>query len=147
MAGIIRRFLVNPTYAVWPTSLVTIALNKALHQGNDTSPVLGPFGKMFTMSRMKCFLVAFGAMFVYFWVRLGSVKFAAWMDTDMIVPQLLVHGALYLQLDVVDRTKQPSLQQRSWIRQRFGIQPYPHLRLEHHHLGKLLPPIRSLVSC
>jgi hypothetical protein len=68
MAGIIRRFLVNPTYAVWPTSLVTIALNKALHQGNDTTPVLGPFGKMFTMSRMKCFLLAFGAMFVYFWV-------------------------------------------------------------------------------
>jgi hypothetical protein len=69
MAGIIRRFLVNPTYAVWPTSLVTIALNKALHVGNDSSPVLGPFGKVFTASRMKRFLVAFGAMFVYFWVR------------------------------------------------------------------------------
>jgi len=68
MAGIIRRFLVNPTYAVWPTSLVTIALNKALHVGNDKTPILGPFGKIFRASRMKCFLVAFTAMFIYFWV-------------------------------------------------------------------------------
>lgn len=80
MAGIIRRFLVNPTYAVWPTSLVTIALNKALHQGNDTTPVLGPFGKMFTMSRMRCFLLAFGAMFVYFWV---SDSGAGYRDTEL----------------------------------------------------------------
>jgi hypothetical protein len=68
MAGIIRRFLVNPTYAVWPTSLVTIALNKALHEGNDRSPILGPLGKVFTASRMKCFVIAFTAMFFYFWV-------------------------------------------------------------------------------
>lgn len=68
MAGIIRRFLVNPTYAVWPTSLVTIALNKALHEGNDKFPVKGPFGMTFRASRMRCFVLAFAAMFLYFWL-------------------------------------------------------------------------------
>lgn len=68
MAGVIRRFLVNPAYAVWPTSLVTIALNKALHRDNDKTAVLGPFGRYFRASRMKCFSMAFAAMFAYFWV-------------------------------------------------------------------------------
>lgn len=67
MAGITRRFLVNPIHAVWPTSLVTIALNSALHNGNDSFPVKGPFGLTFRATRMKCFVLAFTAMFFYFW--------------------------------------------------------------------------------
>ncbi|KAK8430914.1 OPT oligopeptide transporter protein-domain-containing protein [Phyllosticta citricarpa] len=33
IAGFLRRFLVYPTYCVWPTSLVAIALNESFHSG------------------------------------------------------------------------------------------------------------------
>ncbi|PNP47306.1 hypothetical protein TGAMA5MH_01122 [Trichoderma gamsii] len=66
LAGICRRFLVYPSYCVWPQALVTIALNSAFHsEGN--APALGPFGKIWTMSRFKFFFYAFTLMFVYFW--------------------------------------------------------------------------------
>ncbi|RDW75850.1 putative opt oligopeptide transporter [Coleophoma crateriformis] len=66
LAGICRRFLVYPSYCVWPASLVTIALNSAFHTEHNI-PVAGPFKKIFTMSRLKFFVVAFAAMFFYFW--------------------------------------------------------------------------------
>ncbi|TAQ89934.1 hypothetical protein B7494_g1691 [Chlorociboria aeruginascens] len=66
IAGLCRRFLVYPTYCVWPASLVTIALNDTFH--TDKNPaVLGPFKKVFSTSRFRFFLYAFVAMFVYFW--------------------------------------------------------------------------------
>lgn len=66
LAGLTRRFIVYPSYCVWPASLVTIALNSALHDENNAS-VLGPFKKMFSMSRYRFFLWTFAAMFIYFW--------------------------------------------------------------------------------
>lgn len=66
MAGLTRRFLVYPSYCVWPASLVTIALNAAFHT-EDNVPVEGPFKKIFTMSRLRFFMLTFTAMFVYFW--------------------------------------------------------------------------------
>ncbi|KAI0008767.1 OPT-domain-containing protein [Xylariaceae sp. FL0662B] len=66
MAGIVRRFLVYPSYCVWPASLVTIALNAAFHNDRNV-PVESPFGKIFTISRVKFFGLTFLAMFVYFW--------------------------------------------------------------------------------
>jgi OPT family oligopeptide transporter len=62
LAGVTRRFLVYPSHCVWPTSLVTIALNKAFHSESNVS-VLGPFGKTYNWSRMKTFVVCFIAMF------------------------------------------------------------------------------------
>ncbi|KAI0596921.1 OPT oligopeptide transporter protein-domain-containing protein [Biscogniauxia sp. FL1348] len=68
MAGMIRRFLVYPSHCVWPASLVTIALNSAFHnEKNNHAPVVGPFRKVFTLSRIKFFGWTFAAMFVYFW--------------------------------------------------------------------------------
>jgi len=66
LAGLTRRFLVYPSFCVWPASLVTIALNSALHDEKNIS-VPGPFKRIFRMSRYKFFLLAFSAMFVYFW--------------------------------------------------------------------------------
>jgi len=66
LAGLARRFLVYPSYCVWPASLVTIALNAAFHT-EENVPVEGPFRKIFAASRLKFFLLAFGAMFLYFW--------------------------------------------------------------------------------
>ncbi|KAK3689067.1 OPT oligopeptide transporter protein-domain-containing protein [Podospora appendiculata] len=67
MAGLTRRFLVYPAYCVWPASLVTIALNTAFHE-EDNQVVEGPFRRMYRVTRYKFFLLAFGAMFVWFWL-------------------------------------------------------------------------------
>ena len=55
--------MVYPAAAVWPSSLSTIALNKAFHT-DENEAVKGPFGRIYTMSRQKFFLCAFGAMFM-----------------------------------------------------------------------------------
>ncbi|KAH6659271.1 OPT oligopeptide transporter [Truncatella angustata] len=66
LAGLTRKFLVYPAYCMWPASLVTIALNSALHKEHNI-PVLGPFKKMYSSSRYRFFFYAFTAMFIYFW--------------------------------------------------------------------------------
>jgi OPT family small oligopeptide transporter len=66
LAGLTRKFLVYPSYCVWPRSLVTIALNAALHDEENTT-VMGPWKKMWSMTRYKFFTLTFAAMFVYFW--------------------------------------------------------------------------------
>lgn len=67
LAGLTRRFLVYPSFCIWPRALVTIALNQALHnEGNHA--VAGPVGnRIWNISRYRFFLAAFAAMFVYFW--------------------------------------------------------------------------------
>lgn len=81
LAGLTRRFIVYPAYCVWPASLVTIALNAALHR--DTNPAVpGPFKRVYAMSRYKFFLWAFGAMFIYFWLPnylFQAMSFFSWM--------------------------------------------------------------------
>lgn len=87
MAGLTRRFLVYPASCVWPASLVTIALNQAFHTEGNT-PVAGPFGKLYHMSRYKFFLIAFGGMFVYFWfpnwifTALSAFSWISWIAPD-----------------------------------------------------------------
>lgn len=81
MAGLTRRFLVYPSYCVWPASLVTIALNQSFHSEKN-APVEGPFRKVFRASRYKFFLLAFGAMFVYFWFPnfiFTALSFFSWI--------------------------------------------------------------------
>ena len=81
LAGIARRFLVYPSYCVWPASLVTIALNSSLHdEGNVAVP--GPFKKIWTISRYRFFFLAFALMFVYFWIPnylFSALSVFAWM--------------------------------------------------------------------
>ncbi|EHK46924.1 uncharacterized protein TrAtP1_010472 [Trichoderma atroviride] len=100
MAGICRRFLVYPSYCVWPASLVTIALNKAFH--NETNaPVEGPFGKKWKVSRIKFFYIMFGAMFVWFWfpnyifTALSRFNWMSWIaphNRDLNVITGINHG-------------------------------------------------------
>jgi OPT family oligopeptide transporter len=66
LAGLCRRFLVYPSFCVWPASLVVIALNNAFHSGENPH-VPGPFKSIWRWSRLKFFTVMFSAMFVYFW--------------------------------------------------------------------------------
>ncbi|RCI14521.1 hypothetical protein L249_6668 [Ophiocordyceps polyrhachis-furcata BCC 54312] len=67
-AGLTRRFLVYPPSMIWPGTLATIALTRALRR--DSGPPSkgdSPWGIM-TMSRYRFFIVSFAAMFVWFWI-------------------------------------------------------------------------------
>lgn len=81
LAGLTRRFLVYPSYCVWPSSLVTIALNTAFHsEGNPE--VVGPFGRIWKWSRLKFFGITFTAMFCYFWLPnylFAGLSWFSWM--------------------------------------------------------------------
>lgn len=63
LAGLCRRFIVYPSFCVWPSSLTALAINKAFHQ-DDEAAVKGPFNRVYNWSRMKLFLFAFISMFV-----------------------------------------------------------------------------------
>lgn len=81
LAGLTRRFVVYPAYCLWPASLVTVALNAALHDENNLS-VAGPFKRVYEMSRYKFFLWSFGAMFIYFWFPnyiFTALTYFSWM--------------------------------------------------------------------
>ncbi|KAK3308463.1 OPT oligopeptide transporter protein-domain-containing protein [Chaetomium strumarium] len=84
LAGICRRFLVYPAYCVWPSSLVTIALNSAFHDtSTEAATVVGPFKSIWKMSRIKYFGWAFGLMFVYFWFPnyiFAALSLFGWMN-------------------------------------------------------------------
>ena len=90
-AGICRKFLVYPSYCVWPHSLSTIALLNAFHEkAGEDRPVIGPFRRVVTMSRHKFFMIAFGAMFIYFWFpdalfqALGIFNWMSWIDPNNV---------------------------------------------------------------
>ncbi|KAI6779433.1 uncharacterized protein J7T54_005247 [Emericellopsis cladophorae] len=81
LAGLCRRFLVYPSFCVWPSSLVTIALNTAFH-GEGNPGALGPFGRIWRASRIKFFAIAFALMFAYFWlpnVLFSALSIFSWM--------------------------------------------------------------------
>lgn len=81
LAGITRRFLVYPSYCVWPEALVTIALNASFH--DDTNPrVAGPFKSLWKMTRLRFFYIAGGIMFIYFWIPntlFAALSYFSWM--------------------------------------------------------------------
>lgn len=89
IAGLCRRFLVYPSYCVWPSSLVTIALNSAFHGGKNT-PVQSPFRSIWSISRLKWFSLVFGCMFVYFWfpqhifTALGYFSWISWISPNNV---------------------------------------------------------------
>ncbi|WVR08745.1 OPT family small oligopeptide transporter [Kwoniella sp. DSM 27419] len=89
LAGLARRFLIYPSFCVWPASLVTIALNRAFHAEDDPA-VPGPFKRLYTWSRMKFFMVMFIAMFVWFWfpgfifTALSSFNWISWIAPDNV---------------------------------------------------------------
>ncbi|KAJ3495330.1 hypothetical protein NLG97_g3470 [Lecanicillium saksenae] len=81
LAGLTRRFLVYPSFCVWPEALVTIALNASFH--NDSNPrVEGPLKTFWRMSRLKFFCIAASLMFLYFWIPntlFAALSYFTWM--------------------------------------------------------------------
>ena len=92
MAGLLRRFLVWPSAAIWPESLPTIALIKAFHTQTD-EPVLGPFKRMYTWSREKIFLIGTLCMTLYF-ILPGYVTFFTRITLKLTDPCRYVFSAM-----------------------------------------------------
>ncbi|KAK9475197.1 OPT oligopeptide transporter protein-domain-containing protein [Dipodascopsis tothii] len=61
-AGVLRRWVIYPTKAIWPTVLPTIALSRALLRPEKQESVHG-----WTISRYWFFLIATTGSFVWFW--------------------------------------------------------------------------------
>ncbi|KAM9898297.1 hypothetical protein OXX69_009937 [Metschnikowia pulcherrima] len=62
-AGLLRRIVIYPVRAVWPTILPTLALNRALLKPEKRERING-----WTISKYKFFFIVFACSFVYMWV-------------------------------------------------------------------------------
>ncbi|PFH55729.1 hypothetical protein XA68_17705 [Ophiocordyceps unilateralis] len=100
IAGVCRRFLVYPSYCVWPASLVTIALNSAFHT-DVNPPVQGPLRRIWRISRIRFFYLMFACMFLWFWlpgyiwVGLSKFNWLGWIapaNRDLNVVTGINHG-------------------------------------------------------
>ena len=60
----LRRFVIFPVNAIWPKVLPALALNRALLVPEKKGEIISGW----RLTRYKFFLLAFGAMFVYFWI-------------------------------------------------------------------------------
>ncbi|KAH9811700.1 Oligopeptide transporter [Teratosphaeria destructans] len=77
-AGLIRRFVVYPQEAIWPSILPTVALNRALLVPDSKERVHG-----WSISRYTLFWIVFWGMFVYFWLPdylMPALTYFAWMS-------------------------------------------------------------------
>lgn len=89
VAGLTRRFLVYPSYTVWPSSLVTMGVSSAFHT-DDNAAVAGPFKRIYTMTRYKLFMVIFAASFFYFFLpgflfrNLSQFSWMTWIAPDNV---------------------------------------------------------------
>ncbi|KAK9452111.1 OPT oligopeptide transporter protein-domain-containing protein [Limtongia smithiae] len=63
LSGILRRWVVYPSKAVWPTILPTLQLNRTLLVSEKKMNISG-----WTISKYKLFNILFGASFVYFFI-------------------------------------------------------------------------------
>ncbi|KAK3346063.1 oligopeptide transporter protein [Lasiosphaeria hispida] len=76
-SGLLRRFVIYPVEALWPSILPTLALNRALLVPEKKETVHG-----WTISRYRFFFIVFCCMFVYFWLPgfiFPALSLFAWM--------------------------------------------------------------------
>ncbi|KAB8231711.1 OPT oligopeptide transporter protein-domain-containing protein [Aspergillus alliaceus] len=91
LAGLARRWIVYPAALIWPTSLSSTVLFRALHEREDHSPVNG-----WTITRYSFFasFTIFGFVLFWFpdyiWTSLSSFAFITW-----IVPHNQVVNTLF----------------------------------------------------
>lgn len=84
-AGILRRFAIYPTKAMWPLVMPTIALNRALLDPEKKQRIHG-----WVISRYWFFLVVFAVSFVYFWfpnyifMALSNFNWMTWIAPDNV---------------------------------------------------------------
>ncbi|KAK9460480.1 OPT oligopeptide transporter protein-domain-containing protein [Lipomyces oligophaga] len=63
LAGLLRRWVVYPAKAIWPSLLPTVMLNRTLLLPEDRHPVHG-----WTITRYRFFFTVLGCMLIYYWL-------------------------------------------------------------------------------
>ncbi|KAK7208274.1 OPT oligopeptide transporter protein-domain-containing protein [Myxozyma melibiosi] len=63
LAGLLRRFVVYPAKAIWPSLLPTVMLNRTLLLPEEKHSIHG-----WTISRYKFFFIVLGCMMIYYWL-------------------------------------------------------------------------------
>ncbi|KAK9327454.1 OPT oligopeptide transporter protein-domain-containing protein [Lipomyces starkeyi] len=63
LAGLLRRWVVYPSKAIWPSLLPIVMLNRTLLQPEEKHSIHG-----WTMTRYKFFFIVLGCMMVYYWL-------------------------------------------------------------------------------
>ncbi|EEQ38622.1 hypothetical protein CLUG_02748 [Clavispora lusitaniae ATCC 42720] len=82
-AGIMRKFLVYPVNAIWPSIMPTLALNNALMQPEKKANING-----WTISRYSFYFITCAASFLYFWIpdylfqALSTFNWMTWIKPD-----------------------------------------------------------------
>jgi OPT family small oligopeptide transporter len=61
LAGLSRRFLVDPPAMIWPQTLINVAMFETLHDTKGKSKTIG-------LSKYNFFLISMGISFVWYWV-------------------------------------------------------------------------------
>lgn len=61
LAGMVREYIVYPSFCIWPSTLATIALNRSLHESNGYSLKIGRC----IVTRYRYFLVVLCLYFVW----------------------------------------------------------------------------------
>ncbi|EIM86112.1 OPT oligopeptide transporter [Stereum hirsutum FP-91666 SS1] len=80
LAGLARRWIVYPGAMIWPASLASTVLFRALHEPQDESPANG-----WVITRYRFFLYVVAGSFVwywfpdYIWTGLSSFAFITWI--------------------------------------------------------------------
>lgn len=83
LAGIMRKFAVYPTRAIWPSILPPLALNKALLQSEPKENING-----WIISRYRFFFVTFLGSFLWFWfpnfifTALSTFNWLTWISPN-----------------------------------------------------------------
>lgn len=95
LAGFCRTFFVYPSYAIWPSNMGVLALNRAFHEETNM-PVQGPHGKWIAVTRLKYFLVAGTAMAIYHWLPsflFQALSVFSWVE--FLFPKSIAVKALF----------------------------------------------------
>ncbi|ODV79852.1 OPT-domain-containing protein [Suhomyces tanzawaensis NRRL Y-17324] len=101
-AGVLRRFVIYPTEAVWPTILPALALNRALLDTEKKERING-----WTITRYKFFILVTTASFLYFWIpnylfqALSYFNWMTWIKPDNFNLAVITGAQLGLGLNPI----------------------------------------------
>lgn len=101
IAGLMRRYLVEPASMIWPKTLVNTAFIYALHDHSKTDPSKS---NGWSISRYRYFLYVFVGSFVWYWFPgyiakfLSIFAFVTWIRPHNVVINQLFGGSTGLSL-------------------------------------------------
>ncbi|ODA76813.1 hypothetical protein RJ55_07329 [Drechmeria coniospora] len=105
-AGLTRRFLVYPPAMIWQKPLANMAVTKALFADEEQAETL-PAVRGWSMTRLRFFLICFGAMFAWFWVPnylfdgLALFNWPTWFSPGNVTLALIAGSTCGLGLNPV----------------------------------------------